>query len=77
VVDIRLKRRAGALDVALRRTSGPPIWLTLAPWLGAATSQVEVDGEKVTARATTLGLGTRSAVALQVGGEHEVKFLTS
>jgi glycogen debranching enzyme len=77
VVDVRLKRRAQSLDVALRRTSGPPIWTTLAPWLGAAASHVEVDGERVAAQVTTFGAGTRSAVALQVGGEHEVRFLTS
>jgi glycogen debranching enzyme len=75
VVDVRLKRRAQSLDIALRRTSGPPVWLTLAPWLGTAASHVEVDGERLAARVTTVGTLMRSAVALQVGGEHEVRFV--
>jgi len=76
VVDVRIKRRAGALDVALRRTSGPPVWLTLAPWLAAAPSHAEVDGERVAANVMAAGERHRSAVTLQVGGEHDVRFVT-
>lgn len=72
--DLKLRKRGGLLDVAARRTHGPPLWLTVAPCCPGPPSRVEVDGEEVTPEVTAWGSGVRSAVAFEASGEHEVRF---
>ncbi len=74
-IDLRVRRRGRGLDMQLRRTLGPPLWLTVAPWLDAAARVVEVDGEAVQPHVLSAGEGRRSSVTFQCGAENEVRFL--
>ena len=75
--DIRLRRSGGALDVGLRRTAGPPLWLTVAPFLPAAAASVEIDGQDVVPVNTPLGEGVRTSVSFQSGAENQLRFQLS
>ena len=72
--DIRLRRSGPALDVGLRRTAGPPLWLTIAPLLERPASAVEIDGQRLTPAHTTIGEGVRSAVSFQSAEENQLRF---
>lgn len=74
VYDIRLRRQPGWLDVGARRMSGPPLWITLAPWLEAAPGHVAVDGVEVTPRLAVWGRGVRAEIGFQAAGETAVRF---
>jgi hypothetical protein len=75
VYDLRLRRRPRWLEVALRRTSGPPLWITLAPWLEAAPSRVEVDEAVVAPRLEPWGQGVRAEVGCQGAGEVGIRYV--
>lgn len=72
--DLKLRRTSSSLKVALRRTAGPPLWLTIAPWLEALPLSVEVDGVELKPDATGWGSGVRAAVNFQAAAEHEVRY---
>jgi hypothetical protein len=61
--------------LALRRTLGPALFVTLAPWCPTLALRVEVDGQAVKPEATGWGSGLRCAVSFEAAGEHEVRFV--
>jgi hypothetical protein len=61
--------------IALRRTLGPGLFVTLAPWCPTLPLRVEVDGEAVRPDTTGWGTGLRCAVSLQAAAEHEVRYV--
>jgi hypothetical protein len=73
--DLKLHRRDDGLVIALRRTLGPGLWVTLAPWCPSLPARVEVDGEEVQPEATAWGEGLRCSVGLEAPAEHEVRYL--
>jgi hypothetical protein len=73
--DLKLHRRDDGLSIALRRTLGPGLWVTVAPWFAALPVRVEVDGEEVRPEVTGWGGGLRCAVSLEAAGEHEVRYV--
>ena len=75
VYDLRLRRKAPDLTIAVRRTLGPPLWLTLGTWWPSLPSATFVDGETVSPEVTAWGAGVRCAVGFQAAGEHEVRFV--
>jgi len=75
VFDVRVRRRRKALELSLRRTLGPPLWLTVAPWLDAAPPRVEVDGQNVAPVALDADGIVRHGVSFQAGGEHDLRFV--
>ena len=72
--DLRLRRSDAALTVELRRTLGPGLAVTLAPWLPSLPAKVEVDGCAVRPEVTGWGAGLRCSVSLPAADEHEVRF---
>jgi len=72
--DVRLRRGAGTLAVAVRRTLGRGLELTVSPFLDALPVKVEVDGAAVEPEVTGWGAGLRCAVTLPGAEEHEVRF---
>jgi hypothetical protein len=74
-LDLRLRARPGLLDVNVRRSYGPPLGLTVAPWVETAPERVEVDGETVAPRLAAWGSGTRAAITLLASAEHELRFV--
>ena len=72
--DAALQRRDGQLQVQIRRTLGPGLAVTCAPWLPSLPSRVEVDRREVTAEVTGWGTGFRCAVTLPGATEHEVRY---
>jgi hypothetical protein len=74
VYDLRLRRRPRWLDVVVRRTSGPALWVTLTPWMEAAPTRVEVDGTEVGAHVERWGQGYRAEVGFQATGVAEVRY---
>lgn len=74
VYDLRLRRRKGALEIGVRRRMGPPLWITVAPWLRAPPMQTLVDGQAVKADVTAWGAGVRAGVSFQAASEHDVRF---
>ena len=76
VYDVKLRRRKGQLDIALRRTVGLPLRITVAPWLAAAPLRALVDGEEVKPELEAWGSGTRAAVSFEAREEHEVRYMT-
>jgi hypothetical protein len=75
VYDLRVRRRAREVTIAVRHTLGPPLWLTVGTWLASLPETVEVDGEAVQPEVTAWGTGMRCAVVFQAGAEHEVRFV--
>jgi hypothetical protein len=73
--DLDLQRREDGLAIALRRTLGPPIAVTLAPWCRALPVRVEIDGRACKPEASGWGGGFRCAVVLEAAGEHEVRYV--
>jgi hypothetical protein len=76
VLDVKVRQRGPSLSVALRRTSGPPLWITLAPWLATAARRVAVDDQEVAALVGSAGTGVRCAVEFQTRAENEIRFET-
>jgi len=72
--DARLRRVGHALDIALRRTAGGPLWLTVAPLLADPAVSVDIDGQQVQPQNTRLGEGVRSAVSFELGAENHLRF---
>ncbi|MGA2383002.1 MAG: GH116 family glycosyl hydrolase [Gemmatimonadales bacterium] len=73
--DLKIQRRDDGFSIALRRTLGPGLFVTLAPWCPTLPLRVEVDGEAVKPDTTGWGSGLRCAVSLEAAGEHEVRFV--
>ena len=73
--DLRLRRGDSVLAIETRRTQGPGLAITLAPWLEGVPKAVEVDGREVRPEVTAWGQGVRCAVALERAEEHEVRFV--
>jgi hypothetical protein len=73
--DLRLQRLDGALAATCRRTLGPGLQMTLAPWLPTLPSRVEVDGREVRAEVSGWGAGLRCAVTLEPAAQHEVLYV--
>ncbi len=74
VYDLRLRRRKGVLDIGVRRRVGPPLWITVAPWLRAPPKETLVDAQAVKADVSAWGAGVRAAVSFQASGEHDARF---
>ncbi len=74
VFDVRVTRRGRSTALALRRTLGPPLWLTVAPLLEAAPAVVTVDGHDVAPVLTAVAEGVRAAVGFQSGAENEIVY---
>ncbi len=72
--DLGLQRRDGHLEARLRRTLGPGLAITLAPWLPSLPTKVEVDGREVRSEITGWGTGVRCAVTIEDAAEHEVRY---
>ena len=73
--DLKIQRRDDGVSIALRRTLGPALFVTLAPWCPTLALRVEVDGQAVKPEATGWGSGLRCAVSFEAAGEHEVRFV--
>ncbi len=73
--NLRLQRHDGELTVTLRRTLGPGLAVTLAPWLPTLPTAVEVDGREIRPEVTGWGAGLRCAVTLAAADLHEVRFV--
>ena len=73
--DLEIQRRDEGLSITLRRTLGPGLLVTLAPWFRSLPLRVEVDGEAVKPETSGWGVGLRCAVALEVAAEHEVRYV--
>jgi hypothetical protein len=73
--DLRLQRRHGALSVAVHRTLGPGLAVTLAPWLPTLPRKVQVDGQEVSPEVTGWGEGLRCAVTLEAAAHQEVLYV--
>jgi hypothetical protein len=73
--DVRLQRREYSLVVALHRTLGPGLTVTLAPWLPVLPTTVMVDGGAVRPEVTGWGAGLRCAVTLPAAAHHEVVYV--
>jgi hypothetical protein len=74
VYDVKVRRRPAWLDIGVRRTSGPALWITVAPWLSAAPARVEVDGNSMQPQAEPWGRGVCCPVSFQAAAEHSVQF---
>jgi glycogen debranching enzyme len=74
VYDVRVRRRASTLGIAVRRTLGPALWLTVGSRFASLPQSVEVDGEAVKPEVTAWGGAVRCAVGFEASGEHEVRF---
>ncbi len=75
VYDVRLRRREGVFSVALRRTLGRGLFLTIAPRFHSLPTAVEVDGQAVRPETVGWGEGVRCAVSLEASGEHEIRYV--
>jgi glycogen debranching enzyme len=73
--DLKILRHDDGLSIAARRTLGPGLFLTLAPWCPTLPLRVEVDGEIVKPETSGWGGGLRCAVSLEATGEHEVRYV--
>lgn len=73
--DLKMMRRDDGFTLALRRTLGPGLWVTLAPWCPTLPIRVEVDGEEVRPEVGGWGTGLRCAVSLEAASEHEVRYV--
>ncbi len=73
--DLRMQRDDTGLLIAVRRTLGPGLWVTLAPWCPSLPLRVEADGEEVKPEVTGWGAGLRCAVSFEAGAEHEVRYV--
>jgi glycogen debranching enzyme len=71
-LDVRVRRRGPRLAVRVRRTGGPPLWLTVAPWLPSAGYRMLVDDHAVRPAVASFGALVKAAVGFQASGEHEV-----
>lgn len=71
--DLRLRRRGRDLTFDVRRTTGEPLWLTLAPWLPAIPSAVHLDDHEVRPSLQAWGDGVRVGVSFQATGEHSLR----
>jgi len=74
VYDLRFRRGGAALVVETRRTLGPGLAITLAPYLEGLPRAVEVDGRGVAPEVTGWGAGLRCSVSLPAADQHEVRF---
>jgi hypothetical protein len=72
VLDVRTRRRGPRLSVRIRRTLGPPLWLTLAAWAPSAGCRMLVDEQPVRPTETSFGALVKASVGFQASGEHEV-----
>jgi glycogen debranching enzyme len=75
VYDLRIERGGEGLVVGLRRTLGPALRVTVAPWCPALPVRVCADGDDVRTDVSGWGAGLRCAISLEAGGEHEVRFV--
>ena len=73
--DLKIQQHDDGLSIALRRTLGPGLFVTLAPWCPTPPLRVEADGEVVKPETTGWGSGLRCAVSLEAAAEHEVRFV--
>jgi len=73
--DLEIQRRDEVLSITLRRTLGPGLLVTLAPWFPSLPRRVEVDGQAVKPETSGWGVGLRCSVALEAAAEHEVRFV--
>jgi len=76
VCDLKLRKRSGMLSLAIRRTQGPPLRVTVAPLFAAAPSAVEVDGEVLAPEISAWGSGMCCSVSFEAQGEHEVTYVS-
>jgi hypothetical protein len=68
-----MRRRGDGLELRVRRTIGPALWLTVAPLL-PRIGRVTIDDAELKPQATMVGATTRQAVSLEVTGEHQILF---
>ena len=73
--DLEIARREDGFAIALRRTLGPGLAVTLAPWCPSLPVRVEVDGQEVKPETSGWGAGLRCAVTLEAAGGHEVRYV--
>ena len=71
--DLRVRRRRGELTLGLRRTMGPPLWVTLAPGVPAVPTTATLDDQEVRPALQAWGDGVRASVSFEASGEHELK----
>ncbi len=72
VLDVRTRRRGPRLSVRVRRALGPPVWLTVAPWVPSPAVRMLVDDHPVTPTVTSVGEAVKASVGFEASGEHEV-----
>lgn len=75
VYDLTVARGGGALAIGLRRTLGPALRVTLAPWCPVLPVRVRADGAVVHPEVSGWGSGLRCAVSLEAPGDHEVRYV--
>ena len=73
--DLEIQRREDGLAFRLRRTLGPPLTVTLAPWCPTLPLRAEVDGQAVKPETSGWGAGFRCEVVLEQAAEHEVRYV--
>ena len=73
--DVKVERGGRSLAVALRRTIGPALRVTLAPWCPILPLRVEADGQEVKPEATGWGGGLKCAVTLEAADQNEVRYV--
>jgi len=74
VYDLKIERSGAGLVIALQRTLGPALFVTLAPWCRVLPVRVRADGNDVRPDVSGWGAGVRCAVSLEATGEHEVLY---
>jgi hypothetical protein len=74
VYDVKITRGADTLAVGLRRTLGPALRITLAPWCPVLPVKVRADGAVVHPEVSAWGAGLRCAFSLEAAAEHEVRY---
>lgn len=75
LLDYRMRRRGPVVRFELRKTAGPPVWITLAPLLADAPASASIDGVAVMPSSLASAGGTRYVLEFQAGGEHEVEYV--
>jgi hypothetical protein len=75
VYDLSIERNGAGLVIALQRTLGPALFVTVAPWCPILPVKVLADGNDVRPDIGGWGAGLRCAVSLSAAGEHEVRYV--
>jgi len=52
---------------------GPPLWVTLAPWVPEVPTKAMLDDQEVRPSLQAWGDGVRVGVSFEATGEHELK----